>query len=136
MSSLIYFRLKQRDFRPCPEGFKVTYTPSKQTAQTTTKTYIIPKGKYANLVESYLNNLHLDINPDPEDPFFFTGCKPLKNGTSKFINSPLGINEMRNTGIYIAKLLKLDNPERYTGNLCFKNFLKTENKHKCTYFAI
>ena len=111
----------------------MTYTPSKQTAQTKTKTYIIPKGKYASLIESYLNNLHLDVNPDPEDPFFFTGRKPLKNGTSKYINSPLGINEMRNTGIYIAKLLQLEEPERYTGNLCFKTTPESYNYLFCNF---
>ena len=119
--------MKQKDFRACSEGFIVTYEPSKQTAQTKTKSFIIPKGIYASMIESYLDALYKHFDPKPDDPFFFTGRRATKSGPSKFVRSPLGINEMRKTGVFIAECLELDEPKRFTGKILIFLFLNLCN---------
>ena len=51
-----------------------------------------------------------------DSPFFFTGRKPNDNGTSVYIDVPLGINEIKNAGKFVARALgKKEDADEYTG---------------------
>ena len=52
-------------------------------------------------------------------PFFFTGRVNTGTRGSKFVNSPLGHNTLRDVGKDIANYLKKPNPEGFTGH-CFR----------------
>ena len=57
----------------------------------------------------------MQVNPREDAPFFYTG-RVWKNGNSKFVSTPLGINEMRGCPRYIAEFLNFENPKKYTGH--------------------
>ena len=128
--------MKQKDIQPCSDGFTVTYVPAKQTGHTITKEAIIPRNKeqsqngkicLASILESYLVDLRKDLHqktpPLTEDsPLFFTGRKPTAKGTSIYVNSPLGENELKGIGKYIARILGYPDADDYTGNYLFFQF--------------
>ena len=121
--------MKQKDVQPCSDGFTITYIPAKQTGHTITKEAIVPRNKLndgkiclASILELYLVDLRKDLNSKQpplteESPLFFTGRKPTAKGTSIYVNSPLGENELKNTGKYIARILGYADADEYTGIL-------------------
>ena len=44
-----------------------------------------------------------------------TGRKPTSKGTSVYAHIPLGVNEIKNTGKYMARVLGKEDPDEYTG---------------------
>ena len=72
------------------------------------------------IFDTYIEAVNKEVKPKPDGEVFYTG-RLVPNGRSRFINSNLGIKEIRNVPTYIANWLKLDDPEKYTGNFLFAN---------------
>ena len=118
---------KQSSISRCPEGFMFKFTPAKQRGHIKESKFIIPRGKapngvcFASMIDVYLEELEKFGLRSPKignanRPFFFTGRADTASGTSKFVNSPLGENSLRNVGRDIASWLGLENAENYTGH--------------------
>ena len=83
----------------------------------------VPKGECpesgvdcAAIIQMYLEALTRDaIRTAPDGPFFITGCER----TSKFMNSPMGINKLRGIPKEIATFLNLPEAKKFTGH-CFR----------------
>ena len=74
------------------------------------------------ILDCYIERINKDVSPGPEDQIFYTG-RNFPNGTSRFIKSYLGIREIRGVPKHVAEWLKLDDPEKYTGQLEFSYFI-------------
>ena len=104
----------------------VTFTPAKQRGQVRTSKFLIPRGKtqngvcFATLIDEYLEALVIDEVPrNPTGPLLFTGRPALDTKPSRYINSALGENSLRNVGIDIANFLGLPDAKPFTGH-CFR----------------
>ena len=71
-----------------------------------------------HIVDTYMEAVNQEVKPKPEQEVFFTG-RLFPNKPSRFVNSYMGIKEIRGVPGFIAKWLKLDNPERYTGKYIY-----------------
>ena len=115
--------MRQKDVRAVPEGYEVTFTPAKQTSHTITKKFLIPRNRsgegvcHATVLDLYFSALAKDLGRKitPESPLFMTGRKPTAKGTSVYANIPLGVNEIKNTGKYMAQVLGKPDSDEYTG---------------------
>ena len=88
--------------------------------------FLIPRGFaengvcFASVIQTYLETLTKDgIMVLSDMPFFFTGRAATNTRVSKFVNSPVGANALRDVGKDIANYLKKPNPEGFTGH-CFR----------------
>lgn len=77
----------------------------------------------ARIIDIYYETLTFDsISLRPGGHFLYTGRAATEdNGNrrqSRFYNVPMGINAMRDIGKDVAKFLKLENADQYTGH-CF-----------------
>ena len=88
--------------------------------------FLIPRGAgeddicWASIIDNYYDALDKDgIKIQPEDAFFKTGRAPTAKLPSKFLNTPIGHNQLGNIGKHIATYLNLPNPDAFTGH-CFR----------------
>ena len=56
------------------------------------------------------------IDPQPDDEIFWQGRYNQADGTSSFTKQHLGIGQIKEVPKFIARFLKLENPESYTGH--------------------
>ncbi len=79
---------------------------------------------FASIIQTYFEGLNKELPNRRDDILFFNGQKVNKAGKSKFLDKPLGVNTIGDTGKHIAKFLGLKDPERYTGH-CFRRTAAT-----------
>ncbi len=120
-------RMKPSDVVAVPEGYNVTFSHAKQQQHKKEHTFLIPRNKegpvcFASVIRAYFEALNKDLPDRKQDILFFTGQKQKKSGVSRFLDQPIGVNTISDTGKAIAKILGLDSPDRYTGH-CFRYLL-------------
>ena len=97
------------------------FQAAKQTGPVKWSEFLIPKKPpgafgidFFHVFDTYVQAVNQEVKPKPEQEVFFTG-RLFPNKPSRFVNSYVGIKEIRAVPTFIAKWLKLENPERYTG---------------------
>ena len=77
-----------------------------------------PNVCYASIIDEYFTALETDFGqlPEPDEDFFYTARKETETNPPRFTNITMGINTMRQSGIFIAECIGLENPESYSGN--------------------
>ena len=135
------------------EGFRVTFDSHTQSRKLSKKfntvekvtDFLIPFGPsdlgvdFGSIIEEYILALkEVGARHYPTDPFLFCGKDGEQMNDSKFINSPLGENALREIGKQVAIFLKLKNPELYT-SLCFNpgfdSFINEESQDQDKFYT-
>ncbi|XP_059087488.1 uncharacterized protein LOC131883899 [Tigriopus californicus] len=135
-------RLTFDDVSQVSNGFVVQYQHFKKSGlKRIHSSYLIPyRGDksdeicYGTILRTYIEavNESLQKKPHKSKPLFFTGKNETKKGCV-FLNSPVGINTLADTGKKIASWLGLPNPDGYTGH-CFRRTaasLAADNNASC-----
>lgn len=74
-------------------------------------------------MKAYFETLNEDLKKNiNEGPVFYRGYPPSKGKASKFSNEVMGKVTLSNCGKEVARFLKLENPDKYTGH-CFRYVL-------------
>lgn len=107
-------------------SYEVTLIRKKQQGEKIQSMFIVPSS-LAIYVKNYLVALKAVFGEDISGP--------LIKGTPKwrFVNQPMGKNLLASIGKNVADILKLDNPESFTGH-CFRR-TAVVLFHKCYYFS-
>ena len=145
--------IAQNSVHQSPEGFRVTFNANTQSRKPfkTLKNmekvtdFLIPFGPsdlgvdFGSIIEEYVLALkEIGTRPYPTSPFLYCGKDGEQMNDSKFINSPLGENALREIGKQVASFLKLENPELYT-SLCFNpgfdSFINEENQDRDEFYT-
>ena len=125
--------LRYDSVQPCDQGFNVSFTHQLVSNQDSISSgFIIPSGlselgiDLTEIIEEYLQALiDDDVRITSESQFLFSSGKSYSGigttaiGRSRFANSALGENSLREIGKDVANFLGLDSPESYAGR-CFK----------------
>ena len=97
------------DVVPCGDGFRITFTPCKQTGPKKTEVFLIPKipegsngVNFHKIFNSYYESINSKLKPKDNSTFWYRGITDGEK--SYFVNTPLGINMMRKVPKYMAEV--------------------------------
>ena len=125
-----YREVTKNSVIPCANGFKVNFTAKNQNIN-----FLIPNGPselgvdLASIIQEYVDAMNVDLDTHwvRSGPFLHCGrnSKSSVNEVLKLVNTPVGVNYLRDVGKDVAKFLKLENYERYL-SLCFNADMEEE----------
>lgn len=116
--------LKFEDFENREDTFHFNITRKKQVGEQLHSSFVIPSSRYIYL-HNYIVALKSKFGNEICQGRLWKGTPKYSNTDNfRFIQQPMGINKISAVGTDIAKILKLDNPETYTGH-CFRRTAAT-----------